>query len=199
MLKQLTKYFVFAVVVSSIFGCAIPPAKDQSVVDKDKLQLKSIPLYNRAIKHARDGKDKQAIADFMLFNKKYPGVDNSYTNLGLLYLKQGNLELASSFLEKAVTLNPLNKIAHNHLGVVRREQGQFDKAKRSYMQALNIDNDYFSAHYNLGILLDIYLGDLPSALKHYKRFQSLTNKSDKEVSKWVVDLERRILAASKGK
>jgi lipoprotein NlpI len=61
---------------------------------------------------------------------------------------------------------------------------------------LDIDPNYAYAHLNYGILLDLYLGELENALAHYQKFQQLTPEEDKEVTKWIVDLERRIERAN---
>ncbi|UCE89659.1 MAG: tetratricopeptide repeat protein, partial [Pseudomonadota bacterium] len=88
-------------------------------------------------------------------------------------------------------LNPDNAAAYNHLGIVHRQRGDFKKAQDAYRQALKIEPDYALAHRNLGILYDLYMGDLSRALKHYERYQALTGGDDRQVDKWIVDLKRR--------
>ena len=80
------------------------------------------------------------------------------------------------------------------LGIVHRELGQFEKAKNNYEKALKIDKHYAKAHLNLGILADLYLRDLPLALKHFKRYQALQKTKEKRVSGWIKDIKRRIKA-----
>ncbi|MEE8308357.1 MAG: hypothetical protein V3R81_13905, partial [Gammaproteobacteria bacterium] len=47
------------------------------------------------------------------------------------------------------------------------------------------------AHYNLGVLLDLYLKRPAEALPHYERYQTLAGE-DERVTKWIIDLRRRL-------
>ena len=76
-----------------------------------------------------------------------------------------------------------------------RQRGQFAQARKAYEKALGINAAYASAHLNLGILNDLYLQNLDTALQHYQRYQVLTGDSDKQVAKWIIDLERRVQAS----
>ena len=58
-----------------------------------------------------------------------------------------------------------NYLAHNNLGVVFDQQGQFDKAIPHFEKALEINPDYAEAHYNLGDVL-AYQGQLEKAIPH---------------------------------
>jgi ABC-type Fe3+-hydroxamate transport system substrate-binding protein len=49
------------------------------------------------------------------------------------------------------------------------------------------------AHYNLGVLNELYLQRLEPALQHFEIYQSLVGE-DKQVEKWISDLTRRVAA-----
>ena len=68
-----------------------------------------------------------------------------------------------------------------------------------YLASIDQSAGYANAHLNIAVLFDIYLYDLDQAMGHYKKYQSLTNNSDKLVAKWVVDLERRIAVNARKK
>jgi hypothetical protein len=95
---------------------------------------------------------------------------------------------------------------------MKRRQGDFAGAKEAWLRVTKTDPEYLNAWYNLGVLYDIYMQDLPAALAAYKRYQELyvnTNSDegtytgwgeyvpppvidpDPEVNRWIVDLERR--------
>jgi tetratricopeptide (TPR) repeat protein len=120
-----------------------------------------------------------------------PDVAIAYTNLGLLYLKKGDMEAAQKALEQSIALNPVDALAYNHLGVTLREQGKFQESQTAYLQAIKLDESYADAHLNLGILYDLYLQQLPNALQQYQRYQELTGGNDQTIAKWIVDLQRR--------
>ena len=147
--------------------------------------------YEYALSLMQSGQNERALSTLKQISGSQPGLAGPHVNLGILYLRANNLHQAVKELTTALQLNPANAVAHNHLGIVYRLQGNFDEALKSYQRALKIKSDYANAHLNLGILYDIYLGDLKNALRHYRRYQSLTGDSDKKVAKWIVDIERR--------
>jgi Flp pilus assembly protein TadD len=187
------KLFIKSVVVVVAFvlaGCETLPEK-QSVA-QPVMPAGAKATYTRAISAVKAGQDKKAIQLFTGLTRDYPDFAASFTNLGLLYLKQEKLDEAEHAFKQAITINPADAIAYNHLGVVLRQRGQFDQARQAYKNAIRINAGYASAHLNLGILNDLYLQNLKIALQHYHRYQALTGDADKQVANWIVDLERRV-------
>ena len=79
----------------------------------------------------------------------------------------------------------------DQLGVSYRHKGEFQKARNAYEQAIALDDNYADAHLNLGVLLDLYVGDGALALAHYERYLMLSPTGDAAVGKWVADLRNR--------
>jgi len=63
--------------------------------------------------------------------------------------------------------NPNAWLAHNNLGVILGEAGNFEAATAQYEQALRIKPDYAQAHYNLGVAL-FRLGRVEEAVWHWE-------------------------------
>jgi tetratricopeptide (TPR) repeat protein len=74
-----------------------------------------------------------------------------------------------------------------------RRNGNFLEAEAAYLKAVTVSPDYALAHYNLGVLNELYLQRLEVALKHFETYQSLVGE-DKQVAKWIADLTRRVAA-----
>ena len=74
-----------------------------------------------------------------------------------------------------------------------RRDGNFLEAEAAYLKAVTVSPEYVLAHYNLGILNELYLQRLDVALQHFERYQQLV-ESDKQVDKWIADLKRRVAA-----
>ncbi len=72
-----------------------------------------------------------------------------------------------------------------------RRQGKFVEAESAYLKAVTASPDYALAHYNLGVLNELYLQRLDAALQHFERYQEIEGE-DKQVTKWIVDLRRRL-------
>lgn len=113
-------------------------------------------------------------------------------NQGLIYLRQEKWGEALNVLDQALKINPQNPFAWNQRGVAFRAQGKFKDARAAYEKALAIDPQYAKAHFNLGVLADLYLQDLQLALLHYERYQSLQRKPDQAVGTWIADLRNRL-------
>jgi len=168
----------------------------KSKAEKTSLKISVSPEaqkdYNAALQAIRAGKTGKAKSLLKTLANAYPELSGPYTNLGLLYFHEGKLTEAETAFAQAVKVNPKSAVSYNHLGIINRSNGKFKEARIYYEKALKIDGNYAYAHLNYGILLDLYMGEWKSALKHYERFQKLNKEKDKEVNKWIVDLKRRI-------
>jgi Flp pilus assembly protein TadD len=148
--------------------------------------------FRQAVQALKDQRDDDALRLLIGLTRKYPNLAGPFTNLGLLYIKQGKYAEAKQALLQATTIKPDDAVAFNHLGVAYRELGEFKQAQQAYEQALKLKPDYADAHLNLGILFDVYLNDLAQALAHYEKYQALSSSPDGKVAKWIVDLKRRV-------
>ena len=117
--------------------------------------------------------------------------------LGLREIKAaGGLTLvqlpeSAKSLEEAVRVSPRQAAYFNQLGITYRHQGQFNKAREAYEEAIALDGNYAAPHLNLGILHDLYLGDPKRALELYDRYLALSPGGDATVTKWIADLKNR--------
>lgn len=69
-----------------------------------------------------------------------------------IYLSTGKVTEAQDLLNLAVSKDPNNATLHFAIGVNMDEFGNFEQAEKSYKKAIELKNDYFEAHYNLGAL-----------------------------------------------
>lgn len=185
---------------------------EQRKVAAEQLKLET-ELNEKAIITAKVGDADKAIELFQQLIQQNPKYPFAFTNLALQLLKTGNTIGARALFVKAIEQDNEDAIAYNHLALMQRREGLFVQAKDNYMKAIEADESYANAYLNLGILLDIYLQDLPKALSQYQTYQKLTtkdeetakNKDNKQneetnelVEKWIVDIRRRI-DSSEGK
>ncbi len=147
--------------------------------------------YDKALDLMRAGKYDQALQKLQNLAMHNPLYSGPVLNEGLIYLQLGKYSSALKTLEAAVSINPLNPYAWNALGTALRYNGQFNESRQAYEHALNLDNQYARAHFNLAVLAELYLQDLPLALKQYQIYQSLQTNPDPVVNRWIVDLSRR--------
>src|SRR6218665_1821109 len=147
--------------------------------------------YAKALGLMSAGKDADALAILKAVANKAPQFSGPLVNEGLIYLRQQKYADAEKVLHNAIQVNARNPFAFNLLGVALREQGKFPDAEAAYDSALAIDPNYAKAHFNLGVLADLYMQDLPLALGHYQRYQTLQGKPDPVVATWIIDLKTR--------
>lgn len=73
--------------------------------------------------------------------------------LGIGYLQQNNLEVASQKLNKALVQDPKSAIAHNAFGILQERLLQFDKAEKHYKMGAELDLNNSQANNNYGAFL----------------------------------------------
>lgn len=73
--------------------------------------------------------------------------------LGVLALQAGNWDAAAARIERAIAVNDTVPAYHDHLAVVRRNQGRLNDAEVAHRRALALDPKFASAHNNLATTL----------------------------------------------
>jgi len=190
------------VLTMAVTGCATIESGGSSggAVGDKKIVKKVYPAvdpkitvaYEMALRSMRAGDTAKAEQQLKKLADDYPQFSGPHNNLGILYYRDGKLDEATTAFGNALKINPDSVVSLNYLGIISRGKGEFKQAQDYYEKALQVDPDYAYAHLNYGILLELYMGKLPEALVHYKRYQELNKEDDKKVSGWIVDLDRRI-------
>ncbi|MEM0954471.1 MAG: tetratricopeptide repeat protein [Pseudomonadota bacterium] len=129
--------------------------------------------------------------DMQWLVQHYPRLSGPYLNLALIYKQQRSMNDAERYYQAALEVNSSNLEAYNHYALFLREAGRFPEAETVYLEALGVWPDHAETHRNLGVLYDLYYGNVERALVHYYRYQTLTGGESRQVASWIVDLERR--------
>ena len=148
--------------------------------------------YEQAIAELKNGASEQALVLLSRLSQDAPDKPNLFTNLGLAHFQLKQSDLAEQAFQQAISRNLNDAVAHNHLGILKRRQGQFQDALIEYQRAIEIDSEYARAYFNLGILFDLYLQDLEKALQQYRTYLELSSEPNTQVEGWIVDIERRL-------
>jgi len=151
---------------------------------------RAVAEFTRGVADALGGKVTDAELEFQQLELQYPTLAEPSINLGIVEQGAGNLEAAAAALERGTARAPANPVGWDELGLVRRAQGKFAEARQAYQQAIAADATYAPAHRNLGVLLDLYLGEPAAALTEMEQYQQLSSE-DKPVSGWIAELRHR--------
>ena len=99
---------------------------------------------------------------------KNPNCWVGHNNLGVVFLKRGQIDEAVEEFQKALEINPNYKEAHSNLGIALVQKGQVDEAIAQYQKVLEIDPNFLGAYSNLGIAL-AQKGQLDEAIAEYQK------------------------------
>ena len=150
-------------------------------------------LYEQAVSAMAAGDFVDAELRFKEFLLQYPNYPGAHVNLAIIHANNENNGATRSALDAALAINSSHPAALNQLGMLLRRNGNFLEAEAAYLKAVTVNPDYALAHYNLGVLNELYLQRLDVALQHFEAYQALVGE-DKQVEKWIGDLRRRVAA-----
>lgn len=178
-------------------GCATQPSQKPSPSGGKTASTKSsqanveadIASYANALHDIKADHLPQARSALATLTEKHPELAGPWANLALIDIKQNHLDQARENLNKALARNANLAQAYNLLGYIDKKQGKISQAMDDYSKAVSKKPNYALAHYNLALLYDIYLQDIPNAVKHYKRYLDLTGNQDQKTAEWVRELE----------
>ena len=150
-------------------------------------------MFEQAVAVMASGDFVEAELRLKEFLLQYPAYPGAYVNLAIIHAQNGNEKAAQVSIDAALALNPNHPAALNQQGMLFRRNGKFIEAEAAYLKAVTASPDYALAHYNLGVLNELYLQRLDVALQHFETYRQIVG-SDKQVEKWIVDLTRRVAA-----
>ena len=167
-------------------------AAGQEVLPEIPLQAQT--MFERAVAIMAAGDFVDAELRFKEFLLQYPAFPGAHVNLAILHAQNGNELEAQASIDAALALDASHAAALNQQGMLLRRNGKFIEAEAAYLKAVTASPDYALAHYNLGVLNELYLQRLDVALQHFEIYQGLVD-GDKQVEKWISDLTRRVAAS----
>lgn len=192
------KYIKTSLIVSVVFltGCFASAPTKENVEANVQSKVIEIPdaaakAYKQAIAHMNQQQWQQAQTVLLKMIQDYPQLSGPYANLGVIASHNEEWDEAVDYLETAIEKNPENVKALNQLGWVYRQKGDFAEAESQYLNAIQVDESYAPSYRNLGILYDIYMGNLAKASEQYQTYQALQDEPDRQVAGWIVDINRR--------
>lgn len=169
------------------------PKKLSATNDKQAIEAQqAAPRYQVAINKLKAGELDNALLLFQELSAQYQTLSGPVINQAIILRKQGKLKEAKTLLQQQLLNKVQNPYLMTELGIVNRELGNFEAAKQAYLSAIRIEPNYDKAHYNLGVLADLYLHDPALAYTEFEAYQALQPQPNKKVAGWLKEIKRRI-------
>ncbi len=199
-MHQLTKIAAYALFVLFAVACA-GTSFNKSTSTMGAAHKSTVAEYQRTFNKAlvlmKKQQYRRALPLLESLNLEDSALSGVSINLSIIYMKMAGetnevyIEKAEAALQRALEINPANSVAHFQMALLLRKTGRFSQSRNAYERALTIDQDYAIAHYNLGVLCDIYLQDAECAIEHYRYYMALVPEDSEKIRIWLSDLHRR--------
>jgi tetratricopeptide (TPR) repeat protein len=114
-----------------------------------------------------------------------------YFREGLNLFQRNRISEAISYFEKSYKLNPKNELNLFYLGLGYEREGEIEKARKFWEEAIKVDNNFWAPHLLLGIsYAEEWLEKggnnfyLKKAIENYEKVVEL-NSQDKEIKNFL--------------
>lgn len=141
-----TVVLLVAPLVATFTGCQ---AGDGLPDISSKEYRDTISAFYVGLAALQAGDDVRAEQRLIQATQLAPGEPASWANLGVLSLRQRNLDAATERLEKAHSLAPGNSQISFLLGLLESERGRFEQAIADFRKAVELDPQNLKAAYRL--------------------------------------------------
>ncbi|MGI9307754.1 MAG: tetratricopeptide repeat protein [Gammaproteobacteria bacterium] len=195
-----TSRILLVVLSCGLFACSAGGKRQASLDQADRVVPVEVSARFETISRVIEkGETELAQRQLKVFVVEYPQYPGAWLNLALLTAADGDTPAAIQTLESGIQNHPPYAPGLTQLGVWYREAGRFEDAVQAYQAALDADPDYGLAAYNLGVYYDLYQQQPERALGFYERYAALQLAPDKQVQRWIADLQRRVVAARRAR
>lgn len=182
--------FFFLVVLLS--GCETPgTGSSKGSASVATLTPSQSERYQQALsklEHAKPQEAEELLEDLVREKKD---VAELWVNLALSQYQQSKWQMAEKTVQQTLSAFPRVAQAYNLAGLLAVEKGGFKEAEQHYLLALKIRPSYSNALYNMALLQDVYLRNIPMAVEYYNRYLAVV-KDDEATKAWAENLTQSL-------
>ena len=122
---------------------------------KDELTKSKFPeiIKNIALIYVQNGNNEKALEAMAIAREQDPENINLLLTEANVYYTMGDTMKFKELLEVAVQKDPSNPELQYNLGVISSEIDDFENAKKYYLRAIELKQDYVNAYINLSALI----------------------------------------------
>lgn len=183
---------VIMAVICMINGCATPGGgSSKGAAGVETLTPSQSERYQQALSKLEETRPKEAEKLLENLVRERTDVAELWINLAISQYQQNKWQAAENTVNQILVSFPRVAQAHNLAGLLAVEKGEFKQAEQHYVRALKISPSYTNALYNMALLQDVYLRNIPSAVDYYNRYLALA-KDDEATKAWANNLSQRL-------
>lgn len=167
----------------------------QKCVDVDFEDPRVYMFYNRSVKQLGD--TVRALEILKAGREKFPNELSLLLETAQVYLEKGESQKLQEILHTAVEKDPTNANLFFLLGKTYDDQGDVVTAEKYYLQASEVNAEFFEAYYNIGAIyvnkaaeLQSKANDLP--IDKMKEYDELIAEADTNLEKALPYLEKSL-------
>lgn len=127
-----------------------------------------LPHFIKGYTYAEAGDTVNAIKSYLEAVGRNQDYYDAYMQLGLIYGKAGN-RLAEDYLNNALNIDPESEEALYALAMFYQEADDAENAIATYNKLLLVDPENVYAHYNLGYVNLVLIGDYELAASYFEK------------------------------
>ena len=150
-------------------------------------------LSIRAFLYTQSHDTEHAIADYEQVVKYDPADYGALDNLGVLYADKKDFATANKYFDMSLAVNDRHPEVYNGKGYIEFLQGNNDAAIALYQKALECNNEFSDAYYNLAQCYEVAKDDA-KLLEAYEKFLRYAAYNDydrvEQAQKRVAELSR---------
>ena len=166
--------FESAIKVDSTFAMAyyqLAELRDKNYIKKALQYIdnasKKDQHYIRSRYETVNGDNKAAIAELDELIRRFPDEKEAYLKLGTIFFGQGKFQLAIDTYTKAITIDPLLKLAYNQLAYCYSNINDFEKSLWAINKYIDIAPDEANPYDSRGEILG-KMGKIDASIESYK-------------------------------
>ncbi len=190
---HIIRTLVACVIAATLWGCGSTQIKDSASHSSQTSTLSSLSKqqlarFNSALSELKSEQPKAAEKKLKKLLSAQPDVVEIWVNLALSQYQQNKFKATQKTLNTLLQKTSDVPQAHNLLGLIAVERGSFKKAVNHYKKAIKLSPQYANAQYNMALLQDVYLQNIPLALRYYQNYSQIA-PDDQQTKDWITHLQ----------
>ncbi|MFP4083415.1 MAG: tetratricopeptide repeat protein [Desulfonatronovibrio sp.] len=154
-----------------------------------RIQEPGITVESRSAPAGQDQAMMAEVTALMAEVEENPQNVEALTELAHVFMLMEAWERSYSFWRRILDIEPANELALNQAGFTLFQMERHSEAVEYFETLLEMDEDNFRSHFNLGIIYKYYLNDPDRARQHFQRILEIAPDNPQLMERVKEELE----------